>query len=193
MSVSRSVRELEGMPQFVQEVLDNQQQVLDLAKQFAYEPSVLFLARRVGFPIALKCALKLKDLAYIHAEGFAAGEFKHGPIAVIDTDLPVFVVVPPKGRDMLHDKAVSNIQGIRARGARTIVLAEEDDQEVAPYADVLIRLPKVQTLLRHDGVITFAMNRQESVRRPQPGFRRQAAGVQPTVRTNARVNAASDR
>ena len=102
----------------------------------------------VGYPLALEGALKLKELAYIHAEGFAAGELKHGPIAVIDQGLPVFVVVPPKGRDMLHDKVVSNIQEIRARGARTIVLAEYDDPEVEPYADVLIRLPRVQTLLQ---------------------------------------------
>ncbi len=142
------MRELETMPELVQEVLDNQQQVLDLAADFADEPSVLFLGRHVGFPVALEGALKLKELAYIHAEGFAAGELKHGPIAVIDQDLPVFVVVPPRGRDMLHDKVVSNIQEIRARGARTIVLAEQDDQAVEPYADVLIRLPKVQTLLQ---------------------------------------------
>ncbi|WP_425310246.1 glutamine--fructose-6-phosphate transaminase (isomerizing) [Ammonicoccus fulvus] len=142
------MHELETMPELVQEVLDNQQQVLELAADFADEPSVLFLGRHVGFPVALEGALKLKELAYIHAEGFAAGELKHGPIAVIDQDLPVFVVVPPRGRDMLHDKVVSNIQEIRARGARTIVLAEQDDEAVEQYADVLIRLPKVQTLLQ---------------------------------------------
>ena len=146
--ITAIMHELEGMPQLVQEVLDNQQQVLELAADFADEPSVLFLGRHVGFPVALEGALKLKELAYIHAEGFAAGELKHGPIAVIDQDLPVFVVVPPRGRDMLHDKVVSNIQEIRARGARTIVLAEHDDEAVEPYADVLVRLPKVQTLLQ---------------------------------------------
>jgi glucosamine--fructose-6-phosphate aminotransferase (isomerizing) len=122
--------------------------VLKLAADFADERVVLFLGRHVGYPVALEGALKLKELAYIHAEGFAAGELKHGPIALVENDLPVFVVVPPQGRDMLHDKVVSNIQEIRARGARTIVLAEEDDHEVDAFADVLIRLPKVSTLLQ---------------------------------------------
>ena len=102
---------------------------------------MLFLGRHAGFPVALEGALKLKELAYIHAEGFAAGELKHGPIALIEEGLPVFCVVPPRGRDQLHDKMVSAIQEIRARGARTIVLAEEGDPTIAPYADVLIRLP----------------------------------------------------
>ena len=110
--------------------------------------SVLFLGRHAGFPVALEGALKLKELAYIHAEGFAAGELKHGPIALIEDGLPVFCVVPPRGRDELHDKMVSAIQEIRARGARTIVLAEEGDESITPYADVLIRLPMVPTLLQ---------------------------------------------
>ena len=109
---------------------------------------MLFLGRHAGFPVALEGALKLKELAYIHAEGFAAGELKHGPIALIEDGLPVFCVVPPRGRDQLHDKMVSAIQEIRARGARTIVLAEEGDDEVAPYADVTDPLPAVPTLLQ---------------------------------------------
>jgi len=129
-------------------LLDEMDPVLKLAADFADERVVLFLGRHVGYPVALEGALKLKELAYIHAEGFAAGELKHGPIALIEADLPVFVVVPPQGRDMLHDKVVSNIQEIRARGARTIVLAEADDHEVDAFADVLIRLPKVSTLLQ---------------------------------------------
>ena len=129
-------------------VLDGIGPVLELAAEFADEPSVLFLGRHVGYPVALEGALKLKELAYIHAEGFAAGELKHGPIALIEDRLPVFVVIPPRGRDLLHDKVLSNLQEVRARGARTVVLAEEDDEEVAPYADVLIRLPKVSTLLQ---------------------------------------------
>jgi glutamine---fructose-6-phosphate transaminase (isomerizing) len=142
------MNELDSMPQKMQQVLDNSQQVLDLAAQFKDVPSVLFLGRHVGYPVALEGALKLKELAYIHAEGFAAGELKHGPIALIDEGLPVFVVVPPRGRDQLHDKVVSNIQEIRARGARTIVLVEEGDEVVAPYADTLVELPKVSTLLQ---------------------------------------------
>ena len=98
--------------------------------------------------MALEGALKLKELAYIHAEGFAAGELKHGPIALVEEGLPVFCVVPPPGRDLLHDKMVSGMQEVRARGARTIVLAEEGDDAVDDYADVIFRLPRVSTLLQ---------------------------------------------
>jgi glutamine---fructose-6-phosphate transaminase (isomerizing) len=146
--IAATMRELATMPAAIGTVLEGIESVLTLAADFADEPSVLFLGRHVGYPVALEGALKLKELAYIHAEGFAAGELKHGPIALVDDDLPVFVVVPPQGRDMLHDKVVSNLQEIRARGARTVVLAEEDDHEVTPFADILIRLPKVSTLLQ---------------------------------------------
>jgi glutamine---fructose-6-phosphate transaminase (isomerizing) len=142
------VDELGRMPAHVQQMLDQAESIHALAEELADAKSVLFLGRHVGFPIALEGALKLKELAYIHAEGFAAGELKHGPIALVEDQLPVFCVVPPQGRDFLHDKMVSGIQEVRARGARTIVLAEEGDEEVAPYADVLIRLPKVSTLLQ---------------------------------------------
>ena len=140
--------ELESMPSKIQSVLDNLEPIMKLASDLKDQRSILFLGRHVGYPVALEGALKLKELAYLHAEGFAAGELKHGPIALIDQDLPVFVVVPPQGRDQLHDKVVSNIQEIRARGARTIVLAEEGDDEVAPYADLWFKLPKVSTLLQ---------------------------------------------
>ena len=88
---------------------------------------MLFLGRHAGYPVALEGALKLKELAYLHAEGFAAGELKHGPIALVEEGLPVLCVVPPHGRDQLHDKMLSGIQEVRARGARTICLAEEGD------------------------------------------------------------------
>jgi glucosamine--fructose-6-phosphate aminotransferase (isomerizing) len=142
------VAELDRMPEHVQRVIDESAPVHELAAELANARSVLFLGRHAGFPVALEGALKLKELAYIHAEGFAAGELKHGPIALVEDRLPVFCVVPPRGRDFLHDKMVSGIQEVRARGARTIVLAEEDDEVVAPYADVLIKLPKVPTLLQ---------------------------------------------
>jgi glucosamine--fructose-6-phosphate aminotransferase (isomerizing) len=139
---------LEEMPDKLRRLLDDGEQVNALARELVDARSVLFLGRHAGYPVALEGALKLKELAYIHAEGFAAGELKHGPIALVEDGLPVFCVVPPRGRDFIHDKMVSGIQEVRARGARTIVLAEEDDEEVAPYADVLIRLPKVPTLLQ---------------------------------------------
>lgn len=146
--ISGIVGELEKMPAHVQRMLDQSGQIHDLARELAGAKSVLFLGRHAGYPVALEGALKLKELAYIHAEGFAAGELKHGPIALVEEGMPVFCVVPPQGRDFLHEKMVSGIQEVRARGARTIVLAEEDDESVTPYADVLIPLPKVPTLLQ---------------------------------------------
>jgi glucosamine--fructose-6-phosphate aminotransferase (isomerizing) len=140
---------LESMPAAVEQVLDTIEPVREMARSLAGERCVLFLGRHVGFPVALEGALKLKELAYMHAEGFAAGELKHGPIALIEDGLPVVVVVPPnKETSVLHDKIVSNIQEIRARGARTIVIAEEGDDRVAPYADTLIEVPRVPALLQ---------------------------------------------
>ena len=140
--------ELEKMPAHVQRILDDAESVYKIARELAGTRSVLFLGRHAGFPVALEGALKLKELAYIHAEGFAAGELKHGPIALIEEGLPVFCVIPPRGRDQLHDKMISALQEIRARGARTLVLVEEGDEEVAPYADATITLPVVPTLLQ---------------------------------------------
>ncbi len=143
------IRELSDIAAAVDTVLETMEPVRQLARSLADKDTVLFLGRHVGYPVALEGALKLKELAYMHAEGFAAGELKHGPIALIEKDLPVVVVVPsPRGRSVLHDKIVSNIQEIRARGARTIVIAEEGDEAVVPYADHLIRIPATPTLLQ---------------------------------------------
>ncbi|MFE7891698.1 glutamine--fructose-6-phosphate transaminase (isomerizing) [Streptomyces sp. NPDC057412] len=143
------IRDLSQIAGAVDRVLETMEPVRELARSLAAKNTVLFLGRHVGYPVALEGALKLKELAYMHAEGFAAGELKHGPIALIEDDLPVVVVVPsPRGRSVLHDKIVSNIQEIRARGARTIVIAEEGDETVVPYADHLIRIPATPTLLQ---------------------------------------------
>ena len=121
----------------------------ELARELADSKAVLFLGRHVGYPVALEGALKLKELAYMHAEGFAAGELKHGPIALIEQDLPVVVVMPsPRGRATLHAKLLSNIREIQARGARTIVIAEAGDETVRPFASVLIEMPAVPTLVQ---------------------------------------------
>ncbi len=147
--VLREYKELEAMPDLVSEVLTRMGSVTDIARRFAQKSTVLFLGRHVGYPVALEGALKLKELAYMHAEGFAAGELKHGPIALIEDDLPVIVVMPsPKGAAMLHSKLLSNIREIQARGALTIVIAEEGDETVRPYADHLIEIPAVSTLLQ---------------------------------------------
>lgn len=147
--VAREYRELEAMPDLIKRVLAGMDSVAALAERFAPSSTVLFLGRHVGYPVALEGALKLKELAYMHAEGFAAGELKHGPIALIDENLPVIVVMPsPKNAAMLHAKLLSNIREIQARGAVTVVIAEEDDDTVRPYADHLIEIPSVSTLFQ---------------------------------------------
>jgi glutamine---fructose-6-phosphate transaminase (isomerizing) len=147
--ISDLMEQLQQMPAAVQQVLGSMEPVRAVARDLAGERCVLFLGRHVGYPLALEGALKLKELAYMHAEGFAAGELKHGPIALIEEGLPVVVIVPAAdGRSVLHDKIVSNIQEIRARGARTIVIAGPGDDKVAPFADTLIEVPATATLLQ---------------------------------------------
>ncbi|MGY1591582.1 glutamine--fructose-6-phosphate transaminase (isomerizing) [Geodermatophilus sp. SYSU D00708] len=146
--VATIVEELRRTPEAVREVLSQMEPVRELGRSLADADTILFLGRHVAFPVALEGALKLKELAYIHAEGFAAGELKHGPIALIDEGTPVVVVVPsPRARESVHGKVVSNIQEVRARGARTIVIAEEGDEDVVPYADHIIRVPQTPTLM----------------------------------------------
>ena len=146
--ISQVMDQLDQMPDHIQTVLDKAEQVYGLARDHVGSRSVLFLGRHAGYPVALEGALKLKEIAYLHAEGFAAGELKHGPIALVEEGLPILCVVPPRGRDQLHDKMLSGIQEVRARGARTLCLAEEGDTTIVPYADVLITLPQVPVLLQ---------------------------------------------
>jgi glucosamine--fructose-6-phosphate aminotransferase (isomerizing) len=147
--ISAVMADLADMPGKVDLVLDTVEPVRALAREFADSPSVLFIGRHVGFPVALEGALKLKELAYMHAEGFAAGELKHGPIALIEDGVPVVVIVPsPTGRAILYDKIISNIQEVRARGARIIAIAEEGDEKISDYADYVIRVPVVPPLMQ---------------------------------------------
>jgi glucosamine--fructose-6-phosphate aminotransferase (isomerizing) len=146
--ISQVMDQLEEMPGHIETVLGKAEEVYALARDHVDSRSVLFLGRHAGYPVALEGALKLKEIAYLHAEGFAAGELKHGPIALVEEGLPILCVVPPRGRDQLHDKMISGIQEVRARGARTLCLAEEGDTTIEPYADVLITLPQVPVLLQ---------------------------------------------
>jgi glucosamine--fructose-6-phosphate aminotransferase (isomerizing) len=146
--IAEVMDQLEEMPGHVETVLGKAEQVYALARDHVDNRSVLFLGRHAGYPVALEGALKLKEIAYLHAEGFAAGELKHGPIALVEEGLPILCVVPPRGRDQLHDKMLSGIQEVRARGARTLCLAEEGDTTIEPYADELITLPRVPVLLQ---------------------------------------------
>jgi glucosamine--fructose-6-phosphate aminotransferase (isomerizing) len=147
--VAREYHELEGMAPLVARVLADIEPITQVARRFSTSSTVLFLGRHVGYPVALEGALKLKELAYMHAEGFAAGELKHGPIALIEEGLPVIVVMPsPKSAATLHAKLLSNIREIQARGAITIVIAEEGDDTVRPHADYLFEIPAVSTLFQ---------------------------------------------
>ncbi|MGB7820207.1 MAG: glutamine--fructose-6-phosphate transaminase (isomerizing) [Ornithinibacter sp.] len=140
--------QLQEIPEKIEDLLGRMERVVEIAHFMADTRSVLFLGRNVGYPVALEGALKLKELAYIHAEGFAAGELKHGPIALIEAGQPVFIVVPsPDTPHELHKKVVSNIQEIRARGARTIVIAHDGDEDVEPFANEIIRIPRCAPLL----------------------------------------------
>ena len=136
--------DLQSIPDLVQEVLGRMEPVRALARSLVDEQRVLFLGRHVGYPIALEGALKLKELAYVSAEGFPAGEIKHGPIALIEAGTPVIVVAP---RHALQAKLINNVQECRARGARTIVIATDGDESMTPYADTIIRIPDTKSLL----------------------------------------------
>ena len=150
MSADDVIREFEALcrvPEFIAQTLAVAEPVRELAREIAGSKAILFVGRHVGYPVALEGALKLKELAYMHAEGFAAGELKHGPIALIEDGLPVVVIMPsPTGRPLLHQKMLSNVAEIKARGARTIVVAEADDDVARTHADFLIPVPAVPTL-----------------------------------------------
>ncbi|KUF05931.1 glutamine--fructose-6-phosphate transaminase (isomerizing) [Leucobacter sp. G161] len=142
-----AVEQFETLPEKMAEAVATHEQIAQLAHWMADTRSVLFLGRHVGYPAALEGALKLKEIAYIHAEGFAAGELKHGPIALIDHGQPVFVLVPsPRTSPLMHSKVVSNIQEIRARGARVIAIVEKGDTAVLPFADDVVRIPLTDAL-----------------------------------------------
>jgi glucosamine--fructose-6-phosphate aminotransferase (isomerizing) len=142
-AVAALTEELQNLPAKLDQVVESAgERIAEFARWMGDVQSVLFLGRHAGYPIALEGALKLKELAYIHAEGFAAGELKHGPIALIEPGQLVIVVVPsPRDPNSLHPKVISNIQEIRARGARVIAVAEIGDVEVLPFADEVIRIP----------------------------------------------------
>lgn len=143
------IEELRAMPDKIQRVIDTQSDTIKQAAEKMLDAhSFLFLGRHVGYPVALEGALKLKEIAYTFTEGFAAGELKHGPIALVDSGEPVVVIVPPaRGRNILHSKVISAIEEVRARGAYTIAVAEEGDDNVRDYADVVFWRPQCPTLM----------------------------------------------
>jgi glucosamine--fructose-6-phosphate aminotransferase (isomerizing) len=146
--IKREYDALCQVPDAIAAVLETVEPVRALARQIADARAVLFVGRHVGYPIALEGALKLKELAYMHAEGFPAGELKHGPIALIEDGLPVVVIMPSAtGRPVLHQKMLSNVAEVKARGARTIVIGETDDAAARELAAHFVAVPAVPTLL----------------------------------------------
>jgi glucosamine--fructose-6-phosphate aminotransferase (isomerizing) len=138
------VQALQQLPAKIQQVLDRASEVEKLATMFEGVHNALYLGRGVNFPVALEGALKLKEISYIHAEGYPAAEMKHGPIALIDANMPVVVVAP---RDAVHPKIVSNVEEVKARGGRVIALISEGDKEIERLADATFVIPTTHDLL----------------------------------------------
>jgi glucosamine--fructose-6-phosphate aminotransferase (isomerizing) len=134
------VRGLNEIPMRIEEVLKSNDKVADLARTFTYAHNFLYLGRGFSYPVALEGALKLKEISYIHAEGYPAAEMKHGPIALIDSDMPVVVVAT---HNAMYEKVLSNIQEIKARKGRVIALVTRGDETIARIADEVIELPDV--------------------------------------------------
>jgi glucosamine--fructose-6-phosphate aminotransferase (isomerizing) len=132
-------QELWSLPDKVEQILRNTTEIQRIAQEFKNVKNFLYLGRGANFPVALEGALKLKEISYIHAEGYPAAEMKHGPIALIDENMPVVVIVP---KDAIYDKVVSNIQEVRARKGRIIAVANEDDEEIGQMAEFVIRVPR---------------------------------------------------
>ena len=136
----RIVKGLSRIPQVITEVLKTNERVKDLARTFTYAHNFLYLGRGYSYPVALEGALKLKEISYIHAEGYPAAEMKHGPIALIDSDMPVVVIAT---HNAMYEKVLSNIQEIKARQGRVIALVTKGDDTIARIADEVIELPDV--------------------------------------------------
>ncbi len=138
--VKEKIRELKVLPQQIERVLEKRNQIRELASQYLDAKSFLFLGRGLNYPTALEGALKLKELSYIHAEGYAAGEMKHGPIALIDHEMPVMAIVT---ESELYDKTISNLKEVQARQGRLLAIATEGDHEIRSLTDHVIEVPKV--------------------------------------------------
>jgi glucosamine--fructose-6-phosphate aminotransferase (isomerizing) len=149
LELKSMIKALADLPAQVDLALDTVEPARQVARELVGAKSVLYIGRHVGFPVALEGALKLKELAYMHAEGFAAGELKHGPIALIEPGVPVVVIVPPMGSPMqIREKILSNVAEVQARGAKTVVIATAGDEEAEKVADYLIRVPLTPLLLQ---------------------------------------------
>ena len=142
--IAEIVREMGRLPGLIRQTLSKRDEVQRIAAEIKDHNDVLFMGRHVGYPVALEGALKLKEISYVHAEGYAAGELKHGPIALVEDGVPVVVVAT---QCHVYPKVLSNIQEVKARGAYVIAVATEGDHEVARFADRVIFVPKTHELL----------------------------------------------
>ena len=142
--VKEFITDLRKVPGQIQQILDQKETVKEYAEIFAQAKSYFFLGRNLNFPIALEGALKLKEISYLHAEGFAAGELKHGPIALLEKDTPV-VIIATKGQT--YERVLSNIKEVKARDATVIAIANSDDTEIGKYADFILTIPESSELL----------------------------------------------
>jgi glucosamine--fructose-6-phosphate aminotransferase (isomerizing) len=132
------------LPTHVEHLLGREAELVEIAKRYQTKRNFLYLGRGINYPIALEGALKLKEISYVHAEGYAAGEMKHGPIALIDKDMPVIVLAP---RDRLYEKTVSNLMEVKARNAPVIAFVTEGERELGMTADAVFTVPDVHPLL----------------------------------------------
>jgi glucosamine--fructose-6-phosphate aminotransferase (isomerizing) len=147
LSASRGreiVRSLGRLPEQVAEILELDPAIRQLAESYKNHPNFLYLGRGYNFPAALEGALKLKEISYIHAEGYPAAEMKHGPIALIDENMPVVVIAP---KDAVYEKVKSNIEEVKARGGRVIAVITEGDTDLLQYADHVIQIPRTHDSL----------------------------------------------
>ena len=135
---------LVSLPKYVEHILKREAEIVAIAKRYHAKRNFLYLGRGINYPIALEGALKLKEISYIHAEGYAAGEMKHGPIALIDKDMPVVFLVP---RDRLYEKTVSNLMEVKARNAPVIAFVSEGERDLGKVADAVFTVPDVPALL----------------------------------------------
>jgi glucosamine--fructose-6-phosphate aminotransferase (isomerizing) len=141
----RMVSELQAMPDLIRRTLDCHEHVKRIAEKYAHVDNALYLGRQYLFPVALEGALKLKEISYIHAEGYPAAEMKHGPIALVDTQTPSVFLLPHGG---VHDKVMSNLEEIKARGGPVIAVAAEGDSAAAGRADDVIYVPRTPDYLQ---------------------------------------------
>jgi glucosamine--fructose-6-phosphate aminotransferase (isomerizing) len=142
--IAEIVREMGRLPALLRQTLELRDQVREIAAEIRDETNVLFMGRHVGYPVALEGALKLKEISYLNAQGYAAGELKHGPIALIEDGVPVVAVAT---QSHVYPKMLSNIQEVKARGAKVIAVASEGDTEVGGYADRVIFIPRTHELI----------------------------------------------